>query len=101
MAELYADFKEEKLTQKEYILFKSNYIEKIEAIDKSIKKLSRLESDYKQKNNCDDLKIYYKQYQNIESLSRSMVVELIDEILVHEGGTVEIKFKFEGPFVLS
>lgn len=100
MAELYADFKEEKLTEKEYILFKSNYIEKIETIDKSIEKLGRLESDYKQKSSYDDFKIYYKQYQNIESLSRSMVVELIDEILVHEGGAVEIKFKFKDPFVI-
>ena len=41
---------------------------------------------------------HFKQYGNIDSLNRPMVVELIDEILVHEGGNITIKFKFNDAY---
>ena len=37
-------------------------------------------------------------YQNIDSLTREMIVELIEMIYVHEGGTITIEFKYQDEY---
>ena len=41
---------------------------------------------------------YFKEHNNIESLSRAMLVKLIDKIFVHEGNRIDIKFRYQNQF---
>ena len=36
--------------------------------------------------------------QNIDSLTREMIVELIEMIYVHEGGTITVEFKYQDEY---
>ena len=40
----------------------------------------------------------FKEFQKIETLTRNIVVVLIDKILVYEGERVEIVFKFDDEY---
>jgi len=48
--------------------------------------------------NTDDRHIWieqFKEYQNITELTRRIIVSLIDEILIHEGSKINIRFKYQ------
>ncbi|MFM9277601.1 DUF4368 domain-containing protein [Paenibacillus jiagnxiensis] len=36
----------------------------------------------------------FSKYENIDKLTREILIELIDHIKVHEGGDISIRFKF-------
>ena len=41
---------------------------------------------------------HFKKYGKLKNLSRSVLVELVDEILVHEDKKITIRFKFQNPY---
>ena len=41
---------------------------------------------------------HFTKYGTIETLTRPLLVELVDKIYVHEGGKITIKFKFEDAY---
>ena len=97
--DLYPDWKDGIISKEEYIMLKTNLTDKIEAIDKTIESLRKTAEEYK--NGVDggnEFIARFRRYGNIDSLSRAMVVELIDEILVHEGGNITVKFKFNDAY---
>lgn len=97
--DLYPDWKQGVITREEYMQLKANLTEKIESIDSTIESLTKTVEEYAQGLNSENEFIsHFKQYGNIEELNRPMVVELIDEILVHEGGNITIKFKFNDAY---
>lgn len=98
-ADLYPDWKNGEITQEEYKLIRANLNEKMEKLDGMIK---NLEKTYEQFNG-EDFKAngfaeHYIKYQNIDALTRPMLIELIDKILIHEGGKITIKVKFADAF---
>ena len=40
----------------------------------------------------------FRQYQNIEKLTRDILIELVDHIKVYEGGNISVKFKYADEF---
>lgn len=40
----------------------------------------------------------FKKYGNIERLTRPLLTELVQEIFVHEGGDIEVVFKFQDAY---
>ena len=97
--DLYPDWKQGVITREEYMQLKANLTEKIEALDSTIDSLKKTAEEYDQGLNGENEFIsHFKQYGNIDSLNRPMIVELIDEILVHEGGNITIKFKFNDAY---
>ena len=98
-ADLYPDWKNGEITQEEYKLIRANLNEKMEKLDAMIK---NLEKTYEQLNGGDfkanGFAEHYIKYQNIDALTRPMLIELIDKILIHEGGKITIKVKFADAF---
>ena len=43
----------------------------------------------------------FVKYRNLQTLTREVVVELIDMIYVHEGGKITIKFKFSDAYAAA
>lgn len=68
----------------------------------SQKKLEKLKNKIAEVENTAEIEnefiLHFKKYKNISSLTREIVLELIDEILVHEGNKITIRFKFRDAF---
>ena len=90
---MYSDFKLGILSKKEYLDFSAQIQEQIEFIESSINiyndKINEVK--YKKTNISSWINIFRK-YKNINTLSRNIIVELIDKILVYEGKKIEIQF---------
>lgn len=92
---LYMDWKSGDITRDQYRRMKGKLEEQVEQLQDSIKHI---------KSECDTLEqgvstqdIYltsFLKYRNIQSLSRGLLVELVNAIYVHEGGEIEIEFNF-------
>lgn len=92
---LYMDWKNGDISKGEYHRMKAKFEEQSEQLRQVVKKLQEEITIAEQ-----GISIYnpylttFIKYQNIESLDRSTVVDLIDIIYVHENGEVSIKFNF-------
>ena len=92
MLDLYPDWKADIITQEEYLMLKANLSDKMAKLDEEIEKLQRSQDDTALR--CNEFVEHFKQYQNIDKLTRPMLIELIDSILVHEDNRITIKVKF-------
>ena len=92
MLDLYPDWKADIITKDEYLMLKANLSEKIAKLDEMIEKLNLSQNNAAQPQN--DFVEHFKQYGNIDRLTRPMLTELIDSILIHENNRITIKVKF-------
>lgn len=97
--ELYPDWKAGIISKDEYLILKSKFDSQLEQIDASIANIN------------DEIKLYqdtttsenkflssFLKYRNIQELTREVIVELIEMIYVHEGGTITIDFKYQDEY---
>ncbi len=96
--ELYPDWKRGDITKEEYINLKKEFQAKILDIDEKIKSVK--EQIEEQENGMEKNPFIesFRKIGNIEKLTRPLVTELIEEILVHEGGRITIKLKCKDAF---
>ena len=98
-ADLYPDWKNELITQEEYMRIRANLNEKIEKLDIVIKNLQRTQAQLDYENlHKNGFVEHFMKYRDIDSLTRPILVELIDKIIVHEGGKITIKVKYAAAF---
>ena len=98
-ADLYPDWKNELITQEEYMRIRANLNEKIEKLDIVIANLQRTQAQLDYENlHKNGFVEHFMKYRDIDSLTRPMLVELIDKIIVHEGGKITIKVKHAAAF---
>ncbi len=90
---LYADYIEGILSREEYIDFSQIYSAKIdkakEALRKTEEKRRKAEADCKEARWIKK----FKKYENLESLNRPVLAELVEKVFVYEGGRIEVVFK--------
>lgn len=99
MVDLYPDWKSGVITQEEYMLIKANLTEKIESLDEMIANINKnIEAVGNGIDGENEFISHFKKYGNFEKLTRSMLVELVDEIRVHEGNKIEIDLKFKDAY---
>ena len=95
ITDLYPDWKSGVITVDEYQMLKERLNERLRIADEKIASLTKSADQFKNGINEDnDFVAHFKKYGNIEALTRPIVTELIEEIFVHEGGDIEIVFKF-------
>ena len=95
MVDLYPDWKAGVITQEEYMLIKANMSERIKSLDAMIANLEKNAAEIeKGVSDENEFIAHFKKYGSFEKLTRSMLVELVQEIRVHEGGVIEIDLKF-------
>ena len=99
MTELYPDWKNGDLTKEEYTRLKAELSKKLEEHDKHIASLQRSIADFSdgfvEEN---DFVAHFKQYGNIDRLTRPLLTELVETIYVREGGDIDIVFKFKDAY---
>lgn len=93
--DLYPDWKSGVITQQEYLALKANIAEKIAVLDTKIENVKKTLDAYA--HGIDDENAFitaFKKYENFTELTRGMLVELVDEILVHDNASIDVHFKF-------
>jgi len=91
---LYENLQEGLIGQDEYFLFKKSYAAKIAEAEAAIWAIED-EREQAVSRNRDSLSWMetFKKYRNITSVNRSMVVDLIRQVNVFEGGRAEVVFR--------
>ena len=91
---LYENLQEGLIGQDEYFLFKKSYVAKIAEAEAAIRAIED-EREQAVSRNRDSLSWMesFKKYRNITSVNRSMVVDLIRQVNVFEGGRAEVVFR--------
>lgn len=91
----YEDWKLEIISKEDYLEYKRNYEKQMSITENNIKCLEEEKEKYTEQILGDNTWIEnLKNKENINKLSRDIIIELIDCIYVHEGGDITIKFKF-------
>jgi len=99
LVDLYPDWKNGIITREEYMMLKQNITEKIETLDEMIANILKTAKNYEEGVDAENEFVsHFKKYGKIKALTRKLLLELIDEILVHEGGNITIKFKFDDAY---
>lgn len=99
---LYESLSEGIIDKKEYADFREQYSQMIEEKESTVKRLAKekQESD----NDPDAEKIWvtlFRQYENIDSISRRVLMALVDKILIHDNHVVEVVFRFMDEYLAA
>jgi DNA invertase Pin-like site-specific DNA recombinase len=98
---VYEDWKLGELTREEYAEYKSQYENDEKTILKSMETLFSEKKKFAAQINENNIWIQsFKKHKNITSLNREILIELLDKVLVHEGGDLTFVFKFADEFKL-
>ncbi len=99
IADLYPDWKQGVITQDEYMVLKEKLNDKLRLMDEKLEALNKTAAEFQDGiDDENDFVSHFKKYGNIDKLTRALVTELIDTIFVHEGGDIEIVFKFKDAY---
>ena len=96
---LYQDWKDGEITQQDYRDMKADYGRQTIALTDVLARLNaeRAELANGVKSEHPAL-VAFTKHQNIDQLSRELLVELIDHIKVYENGNISVRFKFADEF---
>ena len=92
---LYQDWKDGLITHNDYRHMSEDYERQNEAISGVIASLKKERDELE--NGIDTENPFlatFRKYENIDKLTREILIELVDVIKVYEGGDISIKFKF-------
>lgn len=97
--DLYPDWKAGILSKDEYLSLKAKIGEQLEQIKIAIANIKEEISKYQSAPVSENKFISsFLRYRNIQVLTREVIVELIEMIYVHEGGTITIQFKYQDEY---
>ena len=92
---LYQDWKDGEITQQDYRNMKADYERQAAALSDVLERLKTERAELA--NGVDNehpALVAFMKYQNIKTLNREILIELVDHIKVYENGNIKIKFKF-------
>ena len=96
---IYQDWKDGEITHKDYRQMKEDYERQIEAINEVI---GNLQEERAELENGIDVEnpflVAFRKYENINKLTRDILIELVDTIKVYEDGNISVRFKFANEY---
>ena len=96
---MYPDYKNELISRAQYLLLKEKYENEISNINAVINNLSQiLEQEKEGIDGSNEFIKNFTKFKYLDKLTREVLIALIDVIYVHEGGGLEIVFKFQDAF---
>ena len=96
----YNNYMEELITKDDYISYIAGYdsdFEELKEAQKSIEEKQLQQKDLDQQ--YDEWVEAFKDYINIKTLTREVVLELINKIEVNNDGSINIYYKFNNPYM--
>ena len=95
-SELYSDYTDGLLTDKEYIALNLEYSRRIESIEKDIEIITRsIQTLEKSPMDMPKARDLIDKYRNKRKLTQDMVDALIRKVIVHDKQNIEIQFSFD------
>ena len=92
---IYQDWKDGEITRQEYHFMKADYDEKTASLTDALASLTAERDELANGvNNEHPALVAFMKYQNISTLTREILIELVDHIKVYENGNISVKFKF-------
>lgn len=96
---IYQDWKDGELSHKQYRHMKEDYERQIEAINEVIGNLNEEKAELE--NGIDTENPFlatFKKYENIDKLTRDILIELVEHIKVYENGNISVSLKFANEY---
>lgn len=98
----YQNYMDELITKEEYLAYTREYDADIVTLQGRLKKLKKeMEEQESLEVQYDKWIEEFKNYINIDELTREVVLELIEKIEVNEDGSIRIFYKFGNPYELT
>ena len=99
---LYPDWKAGDISREEYHQLKEQFEQQQARLDTRIASLqTRIDETQNGVDETNSFLSQFVKYRSLQTLTREVVVELIDMIYVHEGGKITIKFKFSDAYAAA
>lgn len=91
---IYQDWKDGEITHSDYRHMSEDYEWQIAALGEILKNLHIEREELQNGITAESpFLVVFKKFENIEKLTREVLVELVDHIKVHENGNISVKFK--------
>ena len=92
---IYQDWKDGEITRQEYHFMKADYDEKMASLTDALASLTAERDELANGvNNEHPALVAFMKYQNISTLTREILIELVDHIKVYENGNISVKLIF-------
>lgn len=99
---LYPDWKAGDISREEYHQLKEQFEQQQARLDTRLASLqARIDEAQNGVDETNSFLSQFVKYRSLQTLTREVVVELIDMIYVHEGGKITIKFKFSDAYAAA
>lgn len=96
---LYPDWKSGMISQSEYLALKEKFDRQLEQLEQAAANIREEIRQYGETADAENQFVsHFMKYRNITELTREVIVELVEMIYVHEGGTITIEFKFQDEY---
>ena len=100
--DLYPDWKKGFISQEMYFAYRDKYTKQKEEILKKIDEINEqieiVKNGFTKENRFIE---NFKKYQNITELTRDIIVELIENIYIYEGGKIEVVVRFRDEYLTA
>ena len=95
----YSNYMEELISKQDYLSFVSDYDKQIQVLySQKENVLEKMDAQSEIQQQYDEWVEAFKDYINIDKLTRDMVLELIEKIEVNDDGSINIYYCFQNPY---
>lgn len=96
---IYQDWKDDEITHKDYRYMQEDYEGQIEAINEVISNLYKEKAELENGIDTENLFLAtFRKYENIDKLTREVLIELVEHIKVYENGNISVSLKFANEY---
>ena len=96
---IYEDLTDGVITKKEYTSFRNQYTARLEEKEAALEHIRREKRDASASGGDERAWVtLFKQYENVNELTRRVLMALVDKIYVYEGHKIEVSFKYGDEF---
>ncbi len=92
---IYQDWKDGEITHSDYRNMSEDYERQISAVNTVLDNLTAERAELENGIDTENpFLVAFSKYENIDKMTREVMIELVDHIKVHENGNISVKFKF-------
>ena len=92
---IYQDWKDGEITHTDYRHMSEDYERQMQAIKTVLDNLTAEQAELENGIDTENpFLVTFKKFENIDKLTREVLIELVEQIKVHENGNISVKFKF-------
>lgn len=96
---IYQDWKDGEISHKDYRHMQEDYERQMESINEVIRNLNEEKAELENGIDTENpFLVTFRKYENIDKLTREVLIELVDHIKVYENGSISVSLKFANEY---